>query len=137
MKKLLFYIIGFLCINNVFADIVFTVEIQNVVVNGGAIYLGFYSNEQSFRNETPNITRQINSTSNVILQEITIPEGEYVIGIHQDTNGNGIMDYGFWGIPKEPYGFSNMRGKVPGKFNQMKININDMNNRIIISLAKY
>jgi uncharacterized protein (DUF2141 family) len=70
-------------------------------------------------------------------QEITLPEGKYVIGIHQDNNGNGKMDYGLFSIPKEPHGFSNMRGKVPGNFNQLKIRVNNSNKNIIIPIVKY
>jgi uncharacterized protein (DUF2141 family) len=29
-------------------------------------------------------------------------EGEYVIEIHQDGNGNEEMNYGIFGMPKEP-----------------------------------
>ena len=137
MKKILFYSIGILFVNNVFADIVFTVEIHNITINGGTVYLGFYSSEQSFRNQSPDITMKINPINNIIFQEVILPEGEYVIGIHQDSNGNGVMDYGLFGIPREPFGFSNMRGRIPGNFNQLKININETNNRIIIPLVRF
>ena len=35
-----------------------------------------------------------------------LPEGEYIIQCFLDTNGNGEMDTGAFGIPKEPYGNS-------------------------------
>lgn len=138
MKKIIFLIIIiFFYVNTIFADVIFTVEIHNVTVNGGTIFLGFYSNEYSFRNENPDITLQIEPISTIIIQEIILPEGEYVIGVHQDTNGNGVMDYGLFGIPREPFGFSNMRGRIPGNFDQLKVNINNRNNRIIIPLVRF
>jgi uncharacterized protein (DUF2141 family) len=36
-----------------------------------------------------------------------IEYGEYAIGIFHDENGNGEMDTGLFGIPKEGYGASN------------------------------
>jgi uncharacterized protein (DUF2141 family) len=36
-----------------------------------------------------------------------LPYGTYAIAIFQDTNGNGKLDTGAFGIPKEPYAFSN------------------------------
>jgi uncharacterized protein (DUF2141 family) len=138
MKKIIFLIIIiFFYVNTIFADVIFTVEIHNVTVNGGTIFLGFYSNEYSFRNENPDITLQIEPISTIIIQEIILPEGEYVIGVHQDTNGNGVMDYGLFGIPREPFGFSNMRGRIPGNFDQLKVNINNRSNRIIIPLVRF
>jgi uncharacterized protein (DUF2141 family) len=66
-----------------------------------------------------------------------LTEGEYAIGVHQDSNENGEMDYWMFGIPKELFGFSNMRGKIPGNYNQLKFKINTNNERIIIPLVRY
>ena len=38
---------------------------------------------------------------------ITVPDGIVAIAIFHDTNGNGAVDEGFFGIPKEQYGFGN------------------------------
>ena len=36
-----------------------------------------------------------------------LPAGEYAISIFHDENDNGVLDTGWFGIPKEPYGFGN------------------------------
>lgn len=36
-----------------------------------------------------------------------IPFGTYAIAIYQDVNGNGKLDKGAFGIPSEPFAFSN------------------------------
>lgn len=36
-----------------------------------------------------------------------LPYGTYAIAVFQDLNGNGKLDTGLLGIPKEPYCFSN------------------------------
>ncbi len=139
MKKYTFLVCTLLfCLNTVFAeDINFTVEIHNVTENRGTIFLGFYFSEQSFKNKNPDISLQLNPTNNIVSHEIVLPEGEYMIGIHHDLNGNGVMDYGLFGIPKEPYAFSNMKGKTPGNFKQSKIRINNLNNELIMTLVMF
>jgi uncharacterized protein (DUF2141 family) len=36
-----------------------------------------------------------------------VPYGEYAVAVFHDENGNGRNDRGLFGLPKEPYGFSN------------------------------
>lgn len=139
MKKLLILIFTLFCINSIFAEnVVFTLEIQNVKVNKGIVLLGVYFNEAAFKNQSPDIVIEIDTTKNVLLQEITLPQaGEYMIGIHQDINQNGVMDYGLFGIPKEPYSFSNMKGKIPGDFKNSKLRIDNSTPKVIISLVEF
>jgi uncharacterized protein (DUF2141 family) len=99
--------------------------------------IGIYTDEESVKKINPGRIIAIEPNSVVLSSEIQLPEGEYVIGLLQDSNGNGHMDYGLFGIPKEPYGWSNMKGKIPGNFNQLKVKINNQNNKIIIPLVVY
>jgi len=119
------------------ANIPFIVEIRNVTVNGGLIIFGYYSSQEAFSNQSPDWSTTIEPTNETILYKINVPAGEYLIGIHQDSNGNGVMDYALFGIPKEPYGFSNMKGKKPGNFNQLKFKVNNSNEKIIIPLVRF
>ena len=138
VKYKMLLILSFLFIvKNAYADMPFSVEIRNVTVNGGLIILGYYSSQEAFSNQRPDWHTTIEPVSETVIYEINLPVGEYMIGIHQDTNGNGVMDYGLFGIPKEPYGFSNMRGKRPGNFNQSKFRIINPNERIIIPLVRF
>jgi uncharacterized protein (DUF2141 family) len=122
-----------------YADIPFAIEIHNVTVNGGTVYVSIYFNEESFKPDDarPEITMANEPNTEIILFEVQIPEGEYVIGAFQDANENGDMDYSIFRIPKEPYGFSNMRGKIPGNYNKLKYKIDDQNRRIIIPLVMF
>jgi len=36
-----------------------------------------------------------------------IPHGEYSIRLYHDINGNKVLDKNIFGVPKEPYGYSN------------------------------
>jgi uncharacterized protein (DUF2141 family) len=66
----------------------------------------------------------------------SIPNGDYAIALYQDQNGNGKLDTNFFGIPTEPYAFSN--NKVPffsePSFEKCKFQFNKQNQQIIINL---
>jgi uncharacterized protein (DUF2141 family) len=139
MKKsrglILLFFLG--CAKNIYADVPFIIEIHGVTINGGTIYAGIFFNEKSYKENNPGRTLTIEPNNATVVYEIQMAEGEYVIGIHQDNNGNGEMDYGVFGIPKEPYGLSNMAGKIPGNYNSLKFRINGPNEKIILSFVVF
>jgi uncharacterized protein (DUF2141 family) len=65
-----------------------------------------------------------------------LPSGKYALSAYQDINGNGLLDRGIFGIPKEPSGFSNdatgMMG--PPKFDSAAIQLDADNLAIVIKL---
>lgn len=71
-----------------------------------------------------------------VLDISTLPNGVYAIAIYQDLNGNGKLDTNFFGIPKEPFGFSN--NKVPifsePSFEQCRFQFNQEKQKISIKL---
>jgi uncharacterized protein (DUF2141 family) len=66
----------------------------------------------------------------------SIPNGAYAIALYQDQNGNGKLDTNIFGIPTEPYAFSN--NKVPvfsePSFEKCKFQFNQQNQQISINL---
>lgn len=63
-----------------------------------------------------------------------IPAGEYAIQVYQDTNNNRRLDFGLFGIPREPVGISNWNGRgIPGNFDRHKVSINS-GTRIVIQI---
>jgi uncharacterized protein (DUF2141 family) len=135
-NKILMVFSVLLCIGiqNIFADIPVTIEINNVNVNGGIIYGYVYYGERAYRNQNENIAFRVNPINSTVLYEISLPEGDCVISIFQDNNGNGVLDSGLFKIPKEPVGMTNYNGGTPGNFNKLKITISNNNRRIIIPL---
>ncbi len=55
-----------------------------------------------------------------------IPAGKYAIAIYQDINKNGELDKNWFGIPKEPYGFSYKEKGETGsaEFDEATIDLN-------------
>jgi uncharacterized protein (DUF2141 family) len=110
-------------------------EIHNVMVNGGLLYVSVCGSEESYKKQQPDMAYKFTSTSTVIRQEINVPIGECVILVYQDTNNNGKSDTGFLGIPKEPVGITNWNGSgPPGNYKKLKIAITDTTKTVTVNL---
>ncbi|MBT5574281.1 MAG: DUF2141 domain-containing protein [Alphaproteobacteria bacterium] len=48
-----------------------------------------------------------NNRHNGVAYSFELPDGIYAIGVYLDVNFNNKLDKNFFGIPSEPYGFSN------------------------------
>jgi uncharacterized protein (DUF2141 family) len=60
----------------------------------------------------------------------------YAIIVFHDENSNGRLDKNVWGVPTEPYGFSNgARGKLgPPKFDDAAITLDGSDTAVVITL---
>ena len=115
------------------------IEITNVVINGGRIYLTICSTAENFRNETPDFTFILEAQNTNVFQELSLPNGEYVISAFQDANYNQRLDYNLFGVPRELVGMSNYFGRgYPSKnFDRQKILVNNSTGTITIGLYKF
>jgi len=116
-----------------------TIEINNIVINGGTIYLGIFSTAENFRREEPDFLFEIESIRTTMVQELSLPSGEYVITAIQDANNNKRLDFGLLGIPRELVGISNFNGRgFPSRnFDRHKILIDRAIENIIINLYRF
>ena len=137
--SLLFCVFSGYCFPQTVNNVTVTVEITNVVINGGKVYLAVFTNADEFKKEKPHIHYELEDANASISHRLSLPAGEYVITVCQDANGNGKIDYGSFGIPKELVGMSNYFGKgYPSKsFDKQKILINNMTGKIVIGLYKF
>jgi len=129
-----FMVFFYFGLQNIAADIPNTIEINNVNVNGGTIYGYVFFSEAAYKKQKADMIFQVNPVNSVISHEISLPEGECMISIFQDNNGNGKLDTGLFNIPKEPVGMTNYDGGIPGNFNKLKINIANNGTKINIPL---
>ena len=133
MKKIIFIV--FILINGyLYADNNIRIEIHNVTINGGKVYVGIYFNEMAYRNQSQNMIVEIGPINSIISINLNLPDGEYVLDAYQDTNNNGILDFGIFNIPKEPIGITNYNGGIPGNFNRHKVLINNRTEFVRINL---
>ena len=87
-----------------------TVNIQNLEVARGDVYIAVYDKEEDFMETEKSVAgKSVPITSK---GPLTIPLGRfaygyYAIAVFHDLNQNGKLDRNALGIPKEPYAFSN------------------------------
>lgn len=102
------------------------VEISNLKVKMGYIYLGIYKGEQNYekrRNFNGSVSHVNNETVRITLYNIPL-NNEYAIGFYHDENNNRKLDNGMFGIPKEGFGFSNNKGR---KYHKAKFVLSNPN----------
>lgn len=109
-----------------------SVTVSNIDKAEGNVEISLYNNAEAFphskgRYKTANATVKGNT---VTYEFKNVPNGEYAIALFHDANNNGIMDKNIFGIPKEPYGFSN--NVVPKmsapKYDQCAFNVSGKTN---------
>ena len=143
MKKY-FYILffGLIFTNYIPAQTVnnyLVIEVNNAVVNGGIVGVAFFSSAESFRREQPDYFFEFEPVSATLTRIFPLPAGEYVISAYQDANGNGIVDFGLFGIPKELVGVTNYfgRGFPSRNFDRQKILIDRTTIKVSINLYSF
>jgi len=120
-------------------NVTITVEITNVTVNGGMVYLVFFSNAESFRREEPEFAFGLQANNIRLSRAVSLPAGEYVVLAFQDANGNQNLDNNLLGIPRELVGISNYNGRgLPTRnFERQKIMIDNTTRTITLNLYRF
>ncbi len=86
-----------------------TVTIDNIENLEGTLEIGIFNNGEKFLEEGQaykSISIEVKNDSETFVVK-DLPKGNYAISMYHDKNGNGTCDRNFFGIPKEPYAFSN------------------------------
>lgn len=92
VKRHLFLLSVFIIsLSNVYADSVLTMEIHNVTINGGIIYVSVFFNEQSYKNKTADMIFPIDPADNVLQMEGKIPGNFHKLKITMDTSNRKII----------------------------------------------
>ena len=95
----------------------------------GMVLIGLYSTPAGFPD--PGRARfgaRLPTSAPVRYSFTHIAPGTYAVAVFQDLNGNGELDRGLLGRPKEPYGFSNgARAGLfgPPSFDEASIRVGD------------
>jgi len=137
-RKLLFLCVSFLVVESLFADNIHTtIEINGVTVNGGLVYVAVYSNENDYKKETAFANFILQPDNTTLTHFLDLPEGEYVVCVFQDKNGDGKLNSTIFDIPTEHVGKTNysLRG-VPGGFNRLKVPVNNASARLIVNMGR-
>lgn len=110
-----------------------SLKITNVIPNGGNVIIGIHDSKEQFDDQKSAQDIIIESSASILEWSYSIDEGEYVISVYQDINGNGQIDYNPMRIPKEPYGFTNYSSKTIPSYKKLKY-ILDSDKEFVIPL---
>ncbi len=94
---------------------------------GKNIYIGIWKSDGNFLNEEVIDFAEVQKiTAKIFVFTKSFPEGSYAYSVYLDANDNNKLDKKMFGIPKEPYGFSNnFKPKFSApKFNQCSFVLN-------------
>lgn len=85
------------------------VQITNVVSLKGKVHVGLFNNAATFPDKGKAlIEKEVVVKNNELQLDFSgLADGLYAIALYHDVNNNNAMDKNFFGIPTEPYGFSN------------------------------
>jgi len=142
-KAVIFLVLTFafcgLCFSQAGNTVKVTIEITNVVVNGGKVIVAIFATSESFKEEKPEIVFELQDDKTSLFKEISLAHGEYVVTALQDANNNKLCDYDHLGLPKELVGISNYSGHgFPTKnFDHQKILIDEKTGTVVIGLYKF
>ncbi|MGO3184320.1 MAG: DUF2141 domain-containing protein [Aequorivita sp.] len=86
-----------------------TVTIENISTLDGTLEVGLFDKGERFMEEGQaykSVSIDVKNDSETFVFK-DLPKGDYAISLYHDANSNGTCDRNFFGIPKEPYAFSN------------------------------
>lgn len=137
MKIQFIAILMTLCSGIISSQNVVTLEFSGVEKNGGTVYVSLFNSEKSFKEKQVYLKLEFEATAEILQQEISLPDGEYIFSAYQDHNDNGKLDANLMGIPKEKFAFSNYDAKSPpGGFSRHKVTINQPVTRVKLQFYK-
>lgn len=83
--------------------------------------------------------KKVEASASSVQIAFSVEPGNYALALFHDMNSNGKMDKNMFGIPKEPYGFSNdFRPKfsVP-KFSDCQFSVGEGGRTVRINLEPF
>ena len=84
-----------------------TIEVTITKHQKGDILVALYNNKEDYMKKTYKSAKVTVKKGKAILKFKGIEKGNYAFSLFHDVNSNEKLDKNFFGIPKEPYAFSN------------------------------
>jgi len=73
----------------------------------GTVMISVFNSEATYSGGTPVAATALSASGPVVAVFENLPAGDYAVKAFHDVNGNGRMDTNPFGMPVEPYAFSN------------------------------
>ncbi|QMW00126.1 DUF2141 domain-containing protein [Spirosoma foliorum] len=116
-----------------------TIDIHNIRSQKGSVYIAIYKPNSGFPDGKPIDGKKTEIKGTSAQTTFSIEPGEYAVAVFHDENDNGVLDKRMFGIPKEPYGFSNNfrpRMSAP-KFKDCQFTVGNHDKTISIKLDSF
>jgi uncharacterized protein (DUF2141 family) len=86
-----------------------TIELTGIAPGHGQVYIALYDRPETFPAQGRQLAGQVVAATGpqLTVRFNRLPPGRYAAVAFQDLNGNGRLDKNLFGMPREPYGFSN------------------------------
>ena len=110
-------------------------QVQEIKAPLGVLRIALYDSEANFLDFKEVFASKVvpatMGTTTVVID--SLPAGTYAIALYQDQHDNGAMDKNWFGIPREPLGFSNaqLRTFGPPSFKACAFTIKAGENKVI------
>lgn len=89
-------------------DATITVTLSGIKDIKGIVSAGLYNDEEDYKNSNNVRGVMVNvDAKSITFNYDNLPKGEYAIKLFHDVDSDGKLDTNLFGIPKEPYAFSN------------------------------
>lgn len=114
-----------------------TVEVTNIRQVSGQMRIGIFKSVNTFPQGIPSSKLAVAVNDHTVRATFQLEPGDYAVALYHDVNNNGNIDKRLFGLPKEPYGFSNNirpRLSTP-KFEECKMSVQH-DARMMISLIQ-
>ncbi len=115
------------------------VDVHHVSSRDGAVFVALFKPGKDFPEGKPIEGKRIDASASSVQISFSVEPGNYALALFHDMNSNGKMDKNMFGIPKEPYGFSNnFRPKlsVP-KFKDCQFSVGEGGKTVRVDLEKF
>lgn len=114
---------------------VLTVDVFGAKPNKGEVILSLFTSEENYLKDPElTLTEALDSKGNATFTLPKLPSGTYSLSAVYDEDGNGKLNTGLMGIPKEFVGFSNnVKGLFgPPKFDKTSFEVSSQTNIAIV-----
>jgi len=114
------------------------IDVKGVQAGKGQIMLALYDSAEKFLRHASRTMAVPAAEAAVQIKVEGLPPGDYAVSLYQDLNSNNKLDTYVFGIPSEPYAFSNnAAGNFgPPTFDAARITIPSGGKKIAITLHK-
>lgn len=119
------------------------VKVENIRKAQGQIMIAVFKGADNFLEDDKDIASKkalVEKKGAINISFPNLPFGaDYSIAVYHDVNGNEKLDTNLFGVPTEPYGFSNNARSKWGapKYRIARFSLNESTNKMVIQVKKW